>query len=182
MRILHVVRDLELSSEGISRSVPQLAKSLQRIGLKSVIVAGDYGKACVDGGAGFGEVEVLRLGVESKWDRRRFSSIRRRLEGSPCFDVIHVHGIWSGICHEACVFATRMNIPYVISPRGMLEPRAIEHKKWKKRLAYLLYQSRDLKNADVLHATHFKSDEQSKNVCLAAVWRWFPMEPRHLFP
>lgn len=35
----------------------------------------------------------------------------------------------------------------------MLEPWAINHKRWKKRLAWVLYQRGDLKGAHLLHAT-----------------------------
>ncbi|GAG43150.1 unnamed protein product, partial [marine sediment metagenome] len=40
-----------------------------------------------------------------------------------------------------------------MSTRGMLEPWAIRHKRWKKRLAWWLYQRRDLMRAACLHAT-----------------------------
>lgn len=44
----------------------------------------------------------------------------------------------------------------LVSIRGMLEPWARHHKKWKKDVAWLLYQRRDLATASALHATATK--------------------------
>lgn len=41
----------------------------------------------------------------------------------------------------------------MFSTRGMLEPWALAHKRWKKRMAWPLYQRADLAKAAVLHAT-----------------------------
>jgi len=51
------------------------------------------------------------------------------------------------------VACRRSDIPYVISPRGMLDPWALSVKKWKKRLALLVYQRHDLKKAIAFHVT-----------------------------
>ena len=49
--------------------------------------------------------------------------------------------------------ARERNIPYIISPRGMLEPWALNAGKWKKKLAMALFQRKDLANAACIHAT-----------------------------
>jgi glycosyltransferase involved in cell wall biosynthesis len=41
----------------------------------------------------------------------------------------------------------------MVTPHGSLTNWAINHKRWKKRLAWRLYQARDLRAAAVLHAT-----------------------------
>jgi len=43
----------------------------------------------------------------------------------------------------------------------MLEPWAMNHKKWKKAAAWFLYQRRDLKRAQYLHAT---SESEARNI------------------
>jgi len=72
-------------------------------------------------------------------------------------DLIHDHGIWLPHNHRVASFAHKHGIPRVVSPRGMLEPWAREHQGWKKRLAWWLFQKRDLMSAAALHAT--SSDE-----------------------
>ena len=68
-------------------------------------------------------------------------------------DIIHVHALWNRFPHQACVFARKHKIPLVVSPHGMLTPWALNNRKWKKRFAWALYQWRDLRNADLFHAT-----------------------------
>ncbi len=91
------------------------------------------------------------------------SAFRQALQSTAPFDVVHVHGIWSGIIHAACKYAIREKIPYVVSPRGMLEPWALRHRKWKKRIAMFAYQRSDLKRASVLHATSTNEKKSLEN-------------------
>ena len=86
--------------------------------------------------------------------------LRTRL---PVRAVIHSHGLWmySGIAARKC--ALRGRSPLVVSPHGMLEPWALQHSRWKKRLAGWLFENRNLRQADCLHALcmaeaeHFRS-------------------------
>ena len=68
-------------------------------------------------------------------------------------DVLHDNGIWLPHNHRLASEAAKRRIPRVVSLRGMLEPWAFEHKRQKKRIAWWLYQQRDLRNADCHHAT-----------------------------
>ena len=68
-------------------------------------------------------------------------------------EVVHVHGLWLPLHHGAARAARQAHTPLVVSIRGMLEPWALAHRRWKKRLAWPLYQRRDLQQAAVLHAT-----------------------------
>ena len=68
-------------------------------------------------------------------------------------DVLHDNGIWLPHNHRLAVLAVRRGIPRVVSTRGMLEPWAMKHKRWKKRFAWWVYQRRDLKRARCHHAT-----------------------------
>ena len=67
-------------------------------------------------------------------------------------DVIHSHGIWTYHSLASSRWAGRARIPHIVSPRGMLDPWALGHKSWKKRLAGCLYQNRSLRSAACLHA------------------------------
>jgi len=68
-------------------------------------------------------------------------------------DILHDNGIWLPHNHRIANLAARHNISRVVSTRGMLEPWAINHKWGKKRVAWWLYQRRDLKRAHCHHAT-----------------------------
>jgi glycosyltransferase involved in cell wall biosynthesis len=68
-------------------------------------------------------------------------------------ELFHIHGIWQIPVHQMAKSARQRKIPYVISTRGMLEPWSLEQSKIKKKLAMLLFQHKDLKEASCLHAT-----------------------------
>jgi glycosyltransferase involved in cell wall biosynthesis len=68
-------------------------------------------------------------------------------------DILHDNGIWLPHNHHLASLAARRNLVRVVSTRGMLEPWAIGHKKSKKRLAWWLYQRRDLRRASFHHTT-----------------------------
>ncbi len=67
--------------------------------------------------------------------------------------LIHLHGVWDGLTHAAARYARANSIPYLSSPRGMLEPWCLNQKKWKKQLGWWMYQKNDLQRAAALHAT-----------------------------
>ena len=68
-------------------------------------------------------------------------------------DVLHDNGMWLRHNHRLAQLATTRGIPRIVSTRGMLEPWAMNHKRLKKRLAWWLYQRRDLKQARCHHTT-----------------------------
>jgi len=55
--------------------------------------------------------------------------------------------------HHVARLCKKHATPRVLSPRGMLEPWALGHKRMKKKLAWWLYQEKDLQTASALHAT-----------------------------
>ena len=68
-------------------------------------------------------------------------------------DIIHDNGIWLPHNHRLATLASQRNIPRVVSTRGMLEPWAMNHKRFKKRVAWALYQKQDLRRGNLLHTT-----------------------------
>lgn len=69
------------------------------------------------------------------------------------YDLIHIHALWEPILHKIARWAIRNQIPIVWSPHGMLTHWAMNNKKWKKLLAWWLYQRRDLQKASLIHTT-----------------------------
>lgn len=80
--------------------------------------------------------------------------------------MIHSHGLWAPANHWASRAAYRNRIPLVIHPRGMLEPWALGHKAWKKRIGMGLFQRRDLDIADVFIATSLQEYENIRRLGL----------------
>jgi glycosyltransferase involved in cell wall biosynthesis len=68
-------------------------------------------------------------------------------------DIFHDSGLWWWHNRLIASTARRLRRPFIISVRGMLEPAALRHHAWKKNLAWLLYQKRDLESAAAVHVT-----------------------------
>lgn len=79
-------------------------------------------------------------------------------------DLVHLHGIWQYELHRCAVICRRWKIPYVVAPRGMLEPWSLKTKWLKKRIARWLYQDHDLKMAAALHATAESEADQFRKL------------------
>jgi glycosyltransferase involved in cell wall biosynthesis len=68
-------------------------------------------------------------------------------------DLIHVHGLWNLTAWAGVRAARAAGIPYVMSPRGMLQPEAMAHHQTLKALAYPAIERGHLQGAALLHAT-----------------------------
>jgi glycosyltransferase involved in cell wall biosynthesis len=69
------------------------------------------------------------------------------------FDLVHNFGVWTLFNHRVSNYCRYNKLPMIISPMGMLEPWAMNNKKLKKKVAWYLYQKRDLMSAVAIHAT-----------------------------
>lgn len=75
-------------------------------------------------------------------------------------DLLHDSGVWLPHNHILATLSRKRTLHRIVSPRGMLEPWALNHKWLKKRIAWLVYERRDLQAADALHATSEGEAEQ----------------------
>ena len=72
---------------------------------------------------------------------------------NPDTDVVHFHGLWQLDQTWASFRCRRLGIPYIVSPHGMLEPWAWNHKRWKKQPFYRLFERAHLNGANAVLAT-----------------------------
>lgn len=93
-----------------------------------------------------------------------WSSVDRRAAAP--FDVIHDHGVWLPSNRRSSAMAHARHVPFVLSPRGMLEPWSLRHHRLKKRLAWALYQRRVVQRAALLHATSAMEAENLRRLGL----------------
>jgi glycosyltransferase involved in cell wall biosynthesis len=81
-------------------------------------------------------------------------SLTRALERNiTAYDAVHIHGLWNRVVWSAASVAQRAGVPYVLSPRGMLEAGALAHGSWRKRACFALVDGDVLAGASLLHAT-----------------------------
>lgn len=67
-------------------------------------------------------------------------------------DLTHTHGIWGYPSVAATRYSRRNQSPYLISTHGMLDHWAIQNSRWKKAVAYFLYERAHLRGARCLRA------------------------------
>lgn len=71
----------------------------------------------------------------------------------PQADVVHVHGVWEEIQHQAARIARKLNKPYVFTPHGMLDPWSLSQSATKKKWYLRLRLKKDLDRASAIHFT-----------------------------
>lgn len=68
-------------------------------------------------------------------------------------DIIHTQGIWMYNSYVAQKYKSiHNNCVLIITPRGMLDPWAIKNSAWKKKIAGWLFEYKNLRTADCIHA------------------------------
>ena len=131
MKVLHVTMGLDRNAGGPARSVQGLVAAERSAGVDAWVWSLNGSKPWV-------------AGVKS------LNGATPRVKE---FDLVHIHGIWCRKLHRVAILCREAGVPYIISPRGMLEPWSLRQKWFKKFLARLIYQDHDLNCAAALHAT-----------------------------
>src|SRR4051812_26803918 len=132
MRVLHVTPYFPPATPygGPPASVLGLCQGLQRAGFEvEVVTTAANGAASLptspEGGEQYDGVQVDY--VERAFPKRFFGArvrapLARALANA---DVCHIHGVWNVPEWWASHLARAADVPYVISPRGMLQPEAM---------------------------------------------------------
>ena len=157
MNVYHIVSSIDLLSGGPSKSICDLA--LEQAKNESL-------------------VHIISLKTENPYftksphrnlnlfflEKNEFKSSLKHIIKEQRTEILHGHGLWLMEVHQMASIAQKLNIPYIISPRGMLEPWALNYKKWKKIIAMRLYQSYDLKKAACIHVTANKEAQSIRKL------------------
>lgn len=159
LHICHVVSSLSASAGGPSRVVPPLCHHLAKLNTTVVLSAVDTGENVVTAMLTDSQRYTVRLTPKPFWNPLQkfwFPGFKAHLK-EECIhnkiSLIHGHGLWTGVNHIAAQVAKELGIYLVTTPHGMLEPWALQHHAWRKRVAWALYQKKDLTQAHTIHAT-----------------------------
>jgi len=146
MKALVFLTSIDKKDGGPSRSVPLFVRGLAEIGVDVTLMfvkSNDMNLHALEGTSA--KIHILPQNYK-----------RNELENFVAeekFNVIHGQCIWEPIFHYMRVIADKFNIPFLLSPRGTLEPWCLQHHKWKKKLAMWLYQRKDLDRCKCIYAT-----------------------------
>jgi glycosyltransferase involved in cell wall biosynthesis len=144
---------------GPPRTVLGLCRALQECGVDvDVFTTTANGSSDFPASPEQGEIyEGVRVHYFARHFPKRFfraADLARILSASVCdFDLVHVHGLWNFTVWSAVRIVRQSPVPYVVSPRGMLDSGSMTHQTWRKLLAYRLLERRSLESATRLHAT-----------------------------
>jgi len=67
-------------------------------------------------------------------------------------DISHTHGLWLYPGITVKNYSRKNNRPYLVSPHGMLDPWAMKNSRWKKQIAWRLFEQEHLRGARCLRA------------------------------
>ena len=147
LRVLHCVPSLNATDGGPARSVPALAGAEANAGVD--VRVWSCQPPTIDltpfQPAGFVTGELKSV-VTEQW--------------TP--DIIHDHGLWLPSNHASARLGRHRRIPRCISPKGMLQPWCLRHRRFRKLAAWQLYQHRDLLSSACLRAS---SESEAEQLC-----------------
>ncbi|MDJ0922059.1 MAG: glycosyltransferase [Henriciella sp.] len=135
--------------------------SVSRLGAALAAAGADVGVWAPDGSAETADVIDRESGLTVLG-----GGIENLPSAFPGIDILHDNGVWLPHNHALTKLCVQYDISRVVSPRGMLEPWAIRYKWLKKKVAWALYQKRDLQRAAALHATSQQEADQLRQLGL----------------
>ena len=158
LRILQTIAGIRLDHGGTSRSVPGLCDALGARGVDWYLLTATPSDPDVR--CNFpADMSRVRTVPESKLYRqfgvgkgfcRHLAALTSANRSQ---SLVHDHAVWLPTNHAVAKYCRDAGIKRIVSPRGMLGAWALNHGRWKKKLAWWMYQHRDLLSADAFHAT-----------------------------
>lgn len=139
MKIALCIAGLDERAGGPPRSVTQLAEALSQLDHDVVVVTKETKRM----------VELppsVKIAVYRRSPTEHEATFR-------AVDLVHDNGIWEPENLRVCLLTLKHGKKLIISPRGALEPWALAHHKFRKSVAWHLYQKRLLRSASGILVT-----------------------------
>ena len=171
MRVLHVIPSLSPRTGGPAGVVLDAAAALREAGIETAIyatdmdapaAAGDRARMTADDLPAASRANV-RLFPHTAPARLAFSpAMQRELSRTvESFDVVHIHSLYLFPQFAAYRAARGNGVPYVVSPRGSLDPYLRRRSRAVKAIAGATWQRGMLNHAARLHVT---SEEEGRQI------------------
>ena len=155
MRILHVISGLDPQNGGPTTALIGMAESQAAVGLDVTILA----TWKIPDGLPIAErlrsngVKVIHIGPATGKLSRHPDLAAATDRAVADANVVHIHGLWEEVQHQAARAARRRGVPYLITPHGMLSPWNLARNKWGKKLFLQWRVRRNLDRAAAIHYT-----------------------------
>lgn len=152
MKIFQCIDSIDKSHGGPSRSLPTMVIELSKLGVDCEIITYNSSNPNIEL-LNENNIDIKLLNREKNFFHRKFSSDYSLSLNTTDEAIVHCQHIWSMSMHRAIMEAHKKNIPYIVSPRGSLEPWSLKQNPIIKKIAWGLYQYNDLQQAACIHAT-----------------------------
>jgi glycosyltransferase involved in cell wall biosynthesis len=177
LRVLHVIPSLGVRTGGPPVAVVESALALRPLGVESTIFATDQAapaassenRAVTDADLPRGADELdVRLFPATRPSRLAYAPglARALADEARRADVMHVHSLFLYPQFAAFHAARAAGLPYLVSPRGALDPFLRRNWRLRKLIAGRIFQSAMLDRASLLHVT--ARDEEAQLTGVAA--------------
>ena len=155
IRVCHVVASINEDTGGPAQSVASLTESLSKQGIRTHLLTLDYKELGPQTKPANVNVHSYPASWLTRFCRGAQFDAKHALSELACseVDIVHNHGLWMRPNVYARKGANRYGRPLVTSPRGMLEPWSMHYSCFKKRIAWHLYEWKNLASVRVFHAT-----------------------------
>lgn len=151
MKIAFLTADLSHAAGGLAASVPHTARALGEYCGIETHVLGTLDTNAPDAWRIWGP----HVHPHRQHGPRSFHwapSLERTLrQQAP--DVVDIQGLWMHASRVNLAHHRRTRCPYVVTPRGMLDPWSLAYARWKKRLAAAWFEDAHLRRAACIRAT-----------------------------
>jgi len=151
LRVLLLTTSLSPAAGGLAVSVPGLAHSIDRLAGIEMHVMGTRDPADPDAAQSWGP-RVQACDVKGPKALQYAPKMAAAMAGL-IPDMVDVQGLWTYPSWVNLRHARRRGTPYVVTPRGMLDPWARRNSAWKKRIAAAAFETAHLNEARCLRAT-----------------------------
>jgi len=103
------------------------------------------------------DYKTYRLQYFNCWYRNDFivspSLIKWLFQNVLDYDLVHAHTVFSPLISLSNIICQFHNVPYIMTPHGMLEPWALSYKSQKKQLYFNLFEKHILRKSRVIQAS-----------------------------
>jgi glycosyltransferase involved in cell wall biosynthesis len=157
MKVLIVIPYLASVYGGTSKVVKDIARAISNLSVEVDLIATDAN------GCDKLDVPLETWVQENNYKVRYFPCIHKydlifslSLLNWLCqninkYDLIHIHTVFSPLVLVVYWICQFYRVPYIVTPHGMLEPWALSHKAWKKKIYFNFLEKPALQQASTVH-------------------------------
>lgn len=151
LKVLLLTSKLSPAAGGLAVSVPGLAHSIDPLPGIEMHVMGTLDPAKPDAARAWGP-RVEAFSVKGPQAGQYAPDMRQAITAlAP--DLVDVQGLWTYPSLANLLHSRKTGKPYIVTPRGMLDPWARRNSAWKKHIASMIFERKHLSSAFALRAT-----------------------------